>query len=145
MKKFILLSVVLVLVSIISSCSAEPEIPSTLDFIDVCYTEMTFADPGNNYPAESDKVTDIVVNREYILFIKLDSPDLNFQKLVFTNGGYTGEISYQDDDTNHEWYYCKNVYWGAGTIGPMDVTYWLVDDLGRKSRPITLTLNMIES
>lgn len=74
----------------------------------------------------------------------MHSPDLNLQKLVFTNGGYTGEIKYTDDDIDHSWYYCEGVYWGSGTVGPMTVTYWLEDDLGRKSNSITLTLNMIE-
>lgn len=60
--------------------------------------------------------------KEYILFIKLHSPDLNLQKLVFTNGGYTGEIKYTDNDIDHSWYYCEGVYWGPGTVGPIYLT-----------------------
>lgn len=144
MKKIFLLTVALALVSVLFSCSNEPEIPSTLEFYDVCYTDMDYSNPDRVYPEESNKVTDIVVNKEYILFIKLYSPDLNFKKLVFTNGGYTGEIEFDDEDTDYEWYYCDGVYWGAGTVGPMDVTFWLVDDLGRKSNSIKLTINMID-
>lgn len=144
MKKILLLTVALVLGAVLFSCSNEPEIPSTLEFYDVCYTNMDYSNSDNEYPEESNKVTDIVVNKEYILFIKLSSPDLNFKKVVFTNGGYTGEIEFDDEDTDHEWYYCDGVYWGPGTVGPMDVTFWLVDDLGRKSNSIKLTINMID-
>lgn len=144
MKKVFLLFIGLLFTSIFVSCSNEPEIPSTLEFYDVCYTEMDYNSGAYRYPSESDKVTDIETNKEYIIFIKLHSPDLNFKKLVFTNGGYTGEINFTDDDTDYEWYYCEGVYWGAGTVGPMNVTYWLVDDLGRKSNSIKLTLNMME-
>lgn len=143
MKKLLIgLAALFVLLSF-SGCKTEPEEPSTSELVSVFYTDK---DPNSDEYAsiwDIPQVTTLEADKLYNLVCVFHQPDFNVKKL---------QLAYRDKkldyiiNSSNEWdaVYYSGAYWTlASGIDNVPCKFYLVDDEGRKSNAISITITVV--